>query len=122
MIDRRKNTEFGVLLALVLVVISFWFSVDLTIVTVITLLITLLAPGLYTPLSWFWFRFGEGLGFVVSRIILFLLFFGVITPIGWIRRRMQKDPFRLKQFHKSSDSVFILQEKKYKPQDLEKQF
>lgn len=122
MTDRKKNTEFGIVLTLVLVIVSAYCRIDLIIPVIITLVITLLAPGIYTPLAWCWYRLGDLLGFVVTRCILFLLFFGIITPVGIVRRMMKKDTFRLKQFGKGSDSTFIEQEKKFDVRDLDKQY
>lgn len=122
MTDRKKNTEFGIVLSLVLIIVSAYCQITLTIPVITALVITLLVPGIYTPFTWCWFRLSDLLGLVVTRCILFLLFFGVITPIGILRRLMKKDTFRLKQFGKGSDSTFIKQEKIFNIQDLDKQY
>lgn len=122
MTNRKKNIEFGIILSLVLVIISAYCQITSTIPVIIALAITLLAPGIYTPFTWCWFRLGDLFGLVVTHCILFLLFFGVITPIGILRRLMKKDPFHLRQFGKGSDSTFIKQEKKFYIQDLDKQY
>ena len=122
MIDRRKNTDFGIILTLVLVVVSAWRGVELTMPVIIILLTTLLIPKIFTPFTWLWFKLGDLLGLVVTRCILFFLFFMIVTPIGYFRRLMNKDPFHLKQFGKGTASLFISHEKTYSTQDLEKQY
>lgn len=122
MIDRKKNIEFGILLALALMVIAIWFKMELTVPVIIILLVTLLFPKIYTPFTWCWFKLGEWLGRIVTCCILFLLFFLIITPVSCVRRWMNNDPLQLKQFGKGSDSVFVNQEKIYNAQDLEKQY
>ncbi len=122
MIDRRKNTEFGIILSLALIIISVYCHIQLEGPVIITLLVTLLAPKLYMPFTWLWFRLGDLMGIVATRCILFLLFFLIVTPVGIIRRWMNKETLHLKQFRKGSGSVFIAQEKTYSPQDLDKQY
>ena len=122
MIDRQKNIEFGILLALVLEIVSIYCHIQTTACVVAILLVTLLTPQLYTPLTWLWFRLGECLSRVVTHSILFLLFFTVVTPISLFRRWTGKDPFRLRQFKKSTESVFSAQEKRFQDQDVKKQY
>jgi len=42
-------------------------------------------------------RFGFWLSLVLARVILTILFFGVITPLGWIFRLSGKDALNLKR-------------------------
>lgn len=51
----------------------------------------LVAPALLAPVERLWMRFAEGLGWVNTRIILGVLFYGVVTPVGWVLRRF-RDP------------------------------
>lgn len=48
-------------------------------------------PKLATPLYKAWVRVGEALGFVISRSILALLFFGIFTPLGLIFKLFGRD-------------------------------
>lgn len=122
MIDKKKNIELGIVLSLILVIVSAYCRIDLTVVVVIALVVTLLIPVIYTPFTWLWFRLGDLLSLIITRCVLFLLFFLIITPAGILRRLMKKDPFRLKQFGKSQESVFCKQKKAFSAQDLEKQY
>ena len=56
----------------------------------------LLRPVLLAPLNDIWLRFGLLLHRIVSPIILALLFYGTIVPIGLLMRALDKDPLRLK--------------------------
>ena len=122
MTNRKQNMEFGIVLALTLVIISAYCQIALTVPVIIALVITLVAPKIYAPFTWCWFRLSDLLGLVATRCILFVLFFMIITPIGILRRLMKKDTFYLKQFGKGSGSTFIEQEKKFNVQDLDKQY
>ncbi len=39
-----------------------------------------------------WMKLAEGLGFINTRIILFILFYGLFMPMGFIMRITGKDP------------------------------
>jgi hypothetical protein len=52
----------------------------------------LIYPALLFPIYQVWMALGHALGWVNTRIILGLIFYGVVTPIGFIRRWLGKDP------------------------------
>ena len=51
----------------------------------------LVAPGILGPVERVWMRFAEALGHFNARIILTVLYYLVVTPIGFVLRRF-KDP------------------------------
>jgi len=48
-------------------------------------------PVVLKPLHRVWMKLGEILGWINTRIILGAIFFGVVTPMGLIRRMLGKD-------------------------------
>ena len=60
------------------------------------LILGLIVPMALTPIEWVWMKFAKALGFVMNYVILTIVFFLVITPIGLILRLTGKDPLRLK--------------------------
>ena len=58
--------------------------------------VSMLAPGLLAPLNRLWARFGLLLHKIVSPIVLGIMFFLVITPMGLVMRLFGKDPLRLR--------------------------
>jgi hypothetical protein len=58
-------------------------------------IVTLIKPALLHPFNLIWTRLGVLLGRLVTPVLLGLLFFLVITPIGWLMRRMGKQALRL---------------------------
>ena len=55
----------------------------------------LVLPSLLAPLNRVWTRFGMLLHKLMSPIILGIMFFLVITPMGIVMRWLGKDPLRL---------------------------
>ena len=59
-----------------------------------------------TPLNKIWFKFGIFLGRIISPLIMGLIFFLVVTPIGIFMRILGKDLINLK-FKKNVKSYWI---------------
>ena len=53
-------------------------------------------PRVLRPLNWVWFRFGQLLHPVTSYIVLLVMFYGAVTPIGLLLRLLKKDVVNLK--------------------------
>lgn len=41
-----------------------------------------------------WMTFGHAIGWVNTRILLGLVFYGLVTPMGWVVRMVSNDPMR----------------------------
>lgn len=61
------------------------------------LLLALLWPAALAPIRRLWMKLAEALGWVNSRIILFILFFLVFTPLAFLLRLSGWDPLRLRR-------------------------
>ncbi len=56
-----------------------------------------------------WMFFGEKIGWVNSRILLGLVFYGLLTPISWLMRLLGKRPLQL-GFDPKADTYRVLKE------------
>ncbi len=52
----------------------------------------LVAPSYLNPVYHIWMRFGMVLGWIETRIILGLVFYGLILPMGLVMRLKGRDP------------------------------
>jgi hypothetical protein len=66
-------------------------------------------PGVLAPLNRLWAKLGHLLHMIVSPLILGILFYACITPIGFLMRLAGKDPMRRK-FEPGSKSYWIVRE------------
>jgi len=85
----------------------------------------LLVPAVVVPTALFWPHKGwmalaHILGWVNTRIILGLVFFGLVTPIGAIRRWLGKDPMG-QQLHPEAGTYRISRQPR-PPSHLTKQY
>lgn len=91
---------------------------------IVLLVVTMTWPKLFKPLAGFWFGLSHQLGKWVSKLILTLLFFIVVTPVAFVRQRMGADPLQLKwqQNKARAASAFIVRDKTFSAEDLERPY
>ena len=85
---------------------------------VVCLIVGMVVPGVFRPLATVWLGFSQVLGTVASKIILSILFFGIVWPVGLVRRLMGHDTLRLKQFKAGTGSVMHNRDHTYQESDL----
>jgi hypothetical protein len=84
--------------------------------------VAFVVPRALGPLNRLWMRLGLLLHRVVSPIMLSIMFFLVITPMGLVMRALRKDPLRLR-FEPQTGSYWIpRQPPGPQPKDLPEQF
>ena len=104
-----SNRSFGIVFFIVFLLIALYplsYSGELrvwsTIISLIFLALGLLNSKILTTLNKLWFKFGILLGKIVSPLIMGIIFFLVVTPIGLIMRFLGKDVLNLKYNKKKS--------------------
>jgi hypothetical protein len=78
-------------------------------IALVFLAVSLAAPAWLAPLNRLWLKFGELLHRITSPIILGVMFFGVITPVGFLMRLAGKDLLSLK-FDRNAPSYWVRRE------------
>ena len=109
-----SNRSFGLVFFVVFLIISFWsfrgnlneVSILPFFIAIIFLILGLMKSNLLTPLNKIWFRFGIILGAVIAPIIMAIIFFLVVTPIGLLMKIMGKDLLK-KKYNKAAKSYWI---------------
>ncbi len=87
-------------------------------VSIVLLLLTMAWPKAFRPLAGLWFGLSHLMGQVVSKIVLTLAFFLIVTPIGVIRRLMGADSLQLKKWKQGNASVFVERQGALQDKDL----
>lgn len=75
-------------------------------VSLVFCVIAFVIPSILAPLNRLWTKFGMLLHAIVSPVALAILFYGVVTPTGFIMRLMGKDLLRLR-FDRKASSYWI---------------
>jgi hypothetical protein len=86
------------------------------------LLLAMVWPDVYKPAAFLWFGLARLLGAVVSRLLLSVLFFGLIVPMGCVRRLAGKDPMQRKAWRKGKSSVFRSRDRQDREADMTRPF
>ncbi|SDS42258.1 hypothetical protein [Gramella sp. MAR_2010_147] len=122
-LTRRQYLETGILLAIVMVVYA-WYVQEwiFSLIAAGVLLVSLIIPVLFKPIAFLWFGLAKILSFITSHIILTLLFFFLVTPVGIFRKMLGRDSLLLKGFKKSSDSVMQERDHTYTSSNLNNPF
>ena len=98
-----SNRSFGVVFFIVFLLIGLYpllkgndLRIWSLIISFIFLALGLINSRILTPLNRLWFKFGLLLGKFISPLIMGIIFFIVVTPIGIIMRLFKKDLLNLK--------------------------
>ena len=98
-----SNRSFGIVFFIVFLLVALYPVIKSQEIRIWSLIISIifLALGLknsrvLTPLNKLWFKFGIFLGKIVSPLVMGIIFFLVVTPIGLIMRLLGKDLLNLK--------------------------
>jgi hypothetical protein len=84
--------------------------------------VNMVVPRIYAPVAVVWLGFSRILGTVMSKVLLSILFFGLVTPIGALRRFFGKDSLKLRAFKASEESVMIVRNHLFVAHDIEKPY
>lgn len=96
---------------------AVWYKAAL-----ISTLLTLLVPWIFFPVAVVWFALGHLLSQVTSKVLLVLIFVGLVVPVAWVRRWLGKDALRMRTFKKGTDSVFVPRNHTFRASDLQYPF
>ena len=61
---------------------------------VVLIVPALVAPRILAPAYRAWMKLAEVLAWINTRILLGVVFYGVVTPIGLVMRMLKRDPMR----------------------------
>ena len=108
-----SNRSFGVLFFIVFLIIALWplksqgdLKLWAFILSVVFLILGIINSKFLTPLNKLWFKFGIMLGSIVSPLIMGIIFFTVVTPIGIIMRFLGKDLLKIDK-NKTAETYWI---------------
>lgn len=107
------NRSFGLMFVVLMSGLSIWeyyrqgpFAYWWATAAALLLLITQFVPSLLTPLNRLWMGTGLVLGKIVSPVVMGLMYFVLIAPVGVATRIARRDPLRL-SFDRAAHSYWI---------------
>ena len=104
-----SNKSFGLVFFIFFLIVSFYPLVNgeeirkwALVFSIIFLVLGLTNSKILNPLNKLWFYFGIFLGKIMSPVIMGIIFFLVVTPIGLLMRLFRKDILNLKFNNKTT--------------------
>jgi hypothetical protein len=110
----KQLRHFGLLVGGIFGVIGLWPMVwrhqpmrTWALVLAVALIVPgLVAPRILAPVHRIWMKLGEGLAWINTRIILGVVFYVVVTPLGLLMRLVSHDPMR-RQLERTGETYRI---------------
>ena len=98
------NKNFGLFFSIVFLLLSFLlfiysyylYSSSLLVISLIFLITSFINPNKLHMLNFLWYKLGIFLGYVVSPIVLGLIFYMIISPVALIGKLLRRDSLRLR--------------------------
>ena len=112
-----SNRNFGLVFFFIFLVVSIWPlthnespRIWSAIISLAFLILVLTRSKLLTPLNRLWAKFGIILGSIIAPIVMGVVFFLVITPIGLFMKIIGKDLLSIK-YDKKKETHWVKRDK-----------
>jgi hypothetical protein len=112
-----SNRNFGLVFFFIFLVVSIWPlthnespRIWSAIISLAFLILVLTRSKLLTPLNRLWAKFGIILGSIIAPIVMGVVFFLVVTPIGLFMKIIGKDLLSIK-YDKKKETYWVKRDK-----------
>jgi hypothetical protein len=115
--NKEKALETCLVITTGFLLLYFIFQVKILLfVAFITGLTGIFIRPLALKIAWLWNKLGDMMGFLVSKMVLTIVFFIILFPIALIYRLIKRDTLMLKDKY---NSYWIIRNYKYAKKDME---
>jgi len=100
-LDKKELRKFGLVLAVVILLLWWLFSPSLAWqwlagIELVVVLAALLIPVTLTPVHWLLTKVSHAISKVLNPLILGIVFYLMVTPMGVVMRLFGYDPMRIR--------------------------
>ena len=118
-ISKSQAIDTGMALVLIFILANLFLENDIYIkIALVLLVMNMIVPTIFKPAAIVWFGFSRIAGTVMSKVLLTIVYFVVLFPVGIFRRMIGKDALQLKKFKKDNKSVFINRDSQITDKDI----
>jgi hypothetical protein len=122
-ITKDQSRDTGMAMVLLLLIAYIFLKLENCVFVAFALhVLNMTVPQVYRPIAIIWFGLSHLVGTIVSKVLLSIVFFIVVTPVGFLRRLLGKDSLQLKIFKASEESVMLQRNHIFTPADIEKPY
>ena len=119
--DRSRDTGMAMVLLALLIYLKTrrdgWLYMAMLVHVV-----NMIVPRIYAPIAVLWLGLSNVFGAVMSKVLLSILFFGLVTPIGFLRRLLGKDSLKLREFKAGEESAMVVRNHLFVAHGIEKPY
>ena len=116
-----SNRSFGIVFSIFFALLAFYFyykneniNIPIILISVIFLILGLFKSNILTPLNILWFKFGILLSKIISPLIMYLIFFIIVTPLAILAKIVRKDFLNLDKNKNLKKMTYWEKKEKYK--------
>jgi len=122
-VSKKQTVEFALVAILVALFLSLYFKTNSGVkVAFVITVVAILVPVVFYPFAIIWFALSNILGAISSKVLMTIIFFALVVPIGLIRKLFGKDNLKINQFKKDNQSVMENRNHLYKESDITNTF
>ena len=122
-ITKEQSRDTGMAMVLLLLILYVFARREEFVFGAMVLhILNMTVPHLYRPIAVLWLGMAHLLGTVVSTILLSMVFFVVVTPMGMLRRLIGKDSLKLRAFKAGRESVMVVRNHTFAGPDIERPY
>jgi len=117
----KKLLEAGMAAVLIFLLLELFLKTGLYYkIAIVLLVINMLIPKFFIPFAILWYGLSNILGSFVSKVVLTIVYFLVVLPVGFIRTNLGgKDLLLLKKYKRNTDSVMTNRNHLFSVDDIE---
>ena len=118
-VTKKQCTEFALVTVLATIILALYFGNDVFVKAALVLtLLTIVVPVIFYPFAVLWFGLAKVLNVIGSAVMMSVVFFVIVMPVGLVRRMLGRDPLKLRQFKKGKQSVMKDRDHQYIAEDF----
>jgi hypothetical protein len=119
-ITKEQSKDTGMAMVLICLLLGYFSrNYHLISLAIILLIVNMVVPNVFRPVAKIWLGISHVLGTIMSKLLLTVIFFLVVTPVGIIRKVFGKDTLKLKKWKKDTASVFTVRDHSFEAGDIE---
>lgn len=122
-IDREKCKDTALVFSFASLILYQYLEQRLYLTAAfILLLIALLFPLAMKPVATVWFKTAEVLNKVMSKILLTLIFYFIVSPLAIVRKVVTRDELQIRKWPTDEDSMLVDRKVRFSKEELKHPF
>ena len=122
-ISKTQSSDTGMAVVLILLLLELYtLNIIFVKFAVLVLVITMSFPMFFYPFAFIWFCLSNVLGAIMSKVLLTIVYFLIVFPVGIFRKIIGKDALQIYKFKKNKSSVMKTRNYKFSLKDISSPF